>query len=133
MVRGQHNGAAVDGRWLSENSAHGFQESIELARVPDRAHLERRAFSKLLLLHTIPFSIVAGEKVKGTSFFVTDENDWGTGEGTGYWIWQGRGISHAVAAHCPSLSGRIPPTANVLFQQPAMLQPLDTNEAARAS
>ena len=52
--------------------------------------------SLFLILALIPFASFAGEKVKGTTYFVVDEQNWETGEGTGYWIWHGKGVSNSV-------------------------------------
>ena len=47
-----------------------------------------------VLLFSLP--AIAGEKVKGTTFFVVDEQNWETGQETGYWIWHGKGVSQSV-------------------------------------
>ena len=49
-----------------------------------------------LVLLLLPLTAIAGEKVKGTTYFVVDQQGWQTGEGTGYWIWHGNGISQSV-------------------------------------
>jgi hypothetical protein len=50
--------------------------------------------SMVLLL--FPFTAFAGEKVKGTNFYVTDVQNWETGDGTGYWIFHGEGVSNSM-------------------------------------
>jgi hypothetical protein len=50
----------------------------------------------ILVLLLFPLTAVAGEMVKGTIYFVADQQSWKTGEGTGYWIWHGNGISQSV-------------------------------------
>ena len=49
-----------------------------------------------LILVLIPFTTLAGDKVKGTNFFAGDDQNWETGEGTGYWIWHGKGVSQSI-------------------------------------
>ncbi len=46
-----------------------------------------------LVLLLFPLTAIAGEKVSGTSFFVEDEQSWETGDGSGYWMWHGKGVS----------------------------------------
>ena len=48
----------------------------------------------ILTFVLIPFTTLAGEKIKGTNFYVGDTQSWETGEGTGYWIWHAKGIEH---------------------------------------
>ena len=48
----------------------------------------------ILMFVLVPFTVTAGEKIKGTNFHVGDTQIWETGEGTGYWIWHGKGIEH---------------------------------------
>lgn len=52
----------------------------------------KRAMLYLLLI-VFPMTAFAGEKVKGTDFFVVEEQNWETGNDTGFWIWQGKGVS----------------------------------------
>ncbi len=46
-----------------------------------------------LVLLLFPLTALAGEKVSGTNFFVVDEQSWETGDGSGYWMWHGKGVS----------------------------------------
>lgn len=46
-----------------------------------------------LVLMLFPLTAVAGEKVRGTDFYVVDVQSWETGDGSGYWIWNGEGVS----------------------------------------
>ncbi len=46
-----------------------------------------------LVLLLIPLTAIAGEKVSGTDFYVVDEQSWETGDGSGYWMWHGKGVS----------------------------------------
>ena len=48
----------------------------------------------ILTLVLIPFTTLAGEKIKGTNFYTEDTQVWETGDGTGYWIWHAKGIEH---------------------------------------
>jgi len=57
--------------------------------------MKRLALVLVLLL--FPLSALAGEPVKGTNFFVADNQGWETGEGTGYWMWHGTGVSNHSA------------------------------------
>ena len=50
-----------------------------------------------LVLVLLPVTALAGEKVKGTDFFVVDEQSWKTGNNTGYWIWHGKGVSQPLS------------------------------------
>ena len=49
-----------------------------------------------LVLLLFPLIAFAGDKVKGTSFFVTDNQNWKTGEKTGYWAFHGKGVANSV-------------------------------------
>jgi hypothetical protein len=49
-----------------------------------------------LVLLLFPLTAIAGEKVKGTTYFVVNQQGWKTGDGTGYWIWHGDGVSQSV-------------------------------------
>lgn len=62
----------------------------------------------ILAMLVLPLSANAGEKVKGTNFFVVEEQNFATGEETGYWLWHGKGVtrkvegpveSHAIDCH----------------------------------
>ncbi len=46
-----------------------------------------------LVLLLFPLTAIAGEKVSGTDFYVVDEQNWETGDGSGYWMWHGKGVS----------------------------------------
>ena len=48
----------------------------------------------ILTFVLIPFTVLAGDKIKGTNFFTEDTQAWETGDGTGYWIWHAKGIEH---------------------------------------
>ena len=48
----------------------------------------------ILTFVLIPFTALAGEKVKGITFFTEDTQVWETGEGTGYWICHTKGVEH---------------------------------------
>ncbi len=48
----------------------------------------------ILTFVLIPFTTLAGDKVKGITFFTEDRQSWVTGEGTGYWTWHNKGIEH---------------------------------------
>jgi hypothetical protein len=50
----------------------------------------------ILMAVLLPFTALAGDKVKGTNFFVVEAQNWETGKGTGYWIWHGKGVSHSI-------------------------------------
>ncbi len=50
----------------------------------------------ILMFVLIPFTTLAGDKVKGTTFFSWDSQFWETGDGTGYWIRHGKGIEHVT-------------------------------------
>ena len=45
-----------------------------------------------LVLMLFPLTANAGEKVSGTDFFVVDEQSWETGDGSGFWMWNGNGV-----------------------------------------
>jgi len=47
----------------------------------------------LMVLLLFPLTAIAGEKIRGTNFFVVDDQSWETGDGSGYWIWHGTGVS----------------------------------------
>ena len=55
-----------------------------------------KRISLILMVVLLPFTTLAGDKVKGTSFLVVDSQNWETGQGTGYWMWHGKGVSHPV-------------------------------------
>ena len=46
-----------------------------------------------LVLLLFPLTAIAGEKVSGTAFYVEDGQNWETGDGSGYWMWHGKGVS----------------------------------------
>ncbi len=48
-----------------------------------------------LVLLLFPLTAIAGEKVSGTDFFVDDGQEWETGDGSGYWMWHGKGVSQS--------------------------------------
>ena len=53
----------------------------------------------ILLIFTlmlIPFTTLAGDRIKGTSFYAGDAQGWETGEGSGYFIWNAEGVSHST-------------------------------------
>ncbi len=50
----------------------------------------------ILVLMLFPLTAIAGEKVSGTTFYVTDQQNWETGDGSGYWIWHGDGVQHSA-------------------------------------
>ncbi len=50
----------------------------------------------ILTFVLIPFTTLAGDKIKGTNFFSGDSQSWETGDGTGYWIWHGKGVIHST-------------------------------------
>ena len=50
--------------------------------------------SVALALILIPFAVLAGEKVSGTTFYVFDQQNYPTGEETGYWVGNAEGIQH---------------------------------------
>ena len=50
----------------------------------------------ILMFMLIPFTVLAGDKIKGTSFHVGDAQAWETGEGSAYFIWHAKGVSHAT-------------------------------------
>ncbi len=47
----------------------------------------------LMVLLFFPLTAIAGEKISGMNFFVVDDQSWETGDGAGYWIWHGTGVS----------------------------------------
>jgi hypothetical protein len=49
-----------------------------------------------LALLLFPLTVIAGEKVSGTSFYVVNQQGWETGDGTGYWIWHAEGVQHSA-------------------------------------
>ncbi len=46
-----------------------------------------------LVLLLFPLTAIAGEKISGTNFFVDDGHEWETGDGSGYWMYHGKGVS----------------------------------------
>jgi hypothetical protein len=52
--------------------------------------MKRLALFLVLLL--FPFTAIAGEKVSGETFYVVDQQNWETGDGSGYWMWHGEGV-----------------------------------------
>ncbi len=50
----------------------------------------------ILTFVLIPFTAFAGDKIKGTNFLSGDSQGWDTGEGTGYWISNSKGVSHST-------------------------------------
>ncbi len=56
--------------------------------------MKRLAIFFALLLVSHP--AFAGEKVKGTNFLVVDQQTWQTGEGSGYWMYQGKGVQQTL-------------------------------------
>ena len=51
-----------------------------------------------------PLTTLAAEKIKGTSFFVVDQQNWETGKDTGYWMWHGKGVSQFALGPFETLS-----------------------------
>jgi hypothetical protein len=49
-----------------------------------------------VVLLLFPLTAVAGEKISGTNFFVVDGQEWETGDGSGYWMWHGTGVSRTL-------------------------------------
>ena len=49
-----------------------------------------------LVLLLFPLTAIAGEKISGTNFFVVDGQEWETGDGSGYWMWHGTGVSRTL-------------------------------------
>jgi len=49
-----------------------------------------------LLAICLSLPAMAGERVRGTSFFMVDDQGWETGADTGYWIWHGNGIQNST-------------------------------------
>jgi hypothetical protein len=49
----------------------------------------------ILALSLFPLTASAGEKAKGTNFFVVNSESWETSETMGYWMWHGNGIRNA--------------------------------------
>ena len=47
----------------------------------------------LMVLLLFPLTAFAGEKISGTDVYVDDEQNWETGDGSGYWMWHGKGVS----------------------------------------
>ena len=47
----------------------------------------------LMVVLLFPLPAIAGEMISGTNFFVVDDQSWETGDGSGYWIWHGTGVS----------------------------------------
>lgn len=58
--------------------------------------------SSLVALLLLPLAAVAGEKVSGTNFYVVDQPTWKTGEGSGYFMWHGEGISQSAEGPLPT-------------------------------
>ena len=50
----------------------------------------------ILTFVLIPFTALAGDKVKGTSFYSGDVQGWETGDESGYFIWHAKGVSHST-------------------------------------
>ena len=50
----------------------------------------------ILTFMLIPFTVLAGDKIKGTAFYAGDVQGWETGDGTGYFIWHAKGVSHST-------------------------------------
>ena len=50
----------------------------------------------ILVLLLFPLTATAGEMIKGTSYFVVDQQSWKTGEDSGYWIWHGNGVANSL-------------------------------------
>ncbi|MGI9227242.1 MAG: hypothetical protein ACR2PU_00470 [Gammaproteobacteria bacterium] len=50
----------------------------------------------ILMVVLIPFTALAGDKIKGTSFYSGDTQGWDTGDGTGYWISHNKGVAHST-------------------------------------
>jgi len=50
----------------------------------------------ILTFVLIPFTTLAGDKIKGTSFFSADTQSWETGDGSGYLILHSKGVSHST-------------------------------------
>ena len=57
-----------------------------------------------LVLMLFPLTANAGEKVSGTDFYVVDEQRWETGDGSGYWIWHGTGVTTVKEGPLPEAS-----------------------------
>lgn len=49
-----------------------------------------------LLMMLFSLTAFAAEKVKGTNFYSVDQENWQTGEKSGYWMWHGRGVSRSL-------------------------------------
>ncbi len=47
----------------------------------------------LMVLLLFPLTAFAGEKISGTDVYVDDGQNWETGDGSGYWMWHGKGVS----------------------------------------
>jgi hypothetical protein len=58
----------------------------------------------VLVLMLFPLTANAGEKVSGTDFFVVDEQRWETGNGSGYWMWHGTGVTEVKEGPLPETS-----------------------------
>ena len=50
----------------------------------------------ILMFVLIPFTTLAGDKVKGNNYLSADTQVWETGDGMGYWIVHSKGVSHST-------------------------------------
>ena len=50
----------------------------------------------LLVLLLFPSAGFAAEKIKGVNYMVVESQNWQTGEGTGYWMINAKGVSNNV-------------------------------------
>ena len=48
----------------------------------------------ILTFVLIPSTTFAGDKVKGMNFYAGDSQLWETSDGTGFWIWHAKGVTH---------------------------------------
>ncbi|MCP4330237.1 MAG: hypothetical protein GY791_17570 [Alphaproteobacteria bacterium] len=55
--------------------------------------MKRMTLAVILML--FPLTALAGEKVSGTNFLVSETDNWQTGENSGYWVFEGTGVSHS--------------------------------------
>ena len=51
-----------------------------------------RKFALAATLALLPGSLLAGEKISGTDYFVVTQESWETGEGSGSYEWRGEGV-----------------------------------------
>jgi hypothetical protein len=49
-----------------------------------------------LTLLIVPLPAFAGEKVQGTNYLVVERQTWPTGESSGYWMYQGKGVQQTL-------------------------------------